>query len=60
MCLANIYQGKNEPKLIMKEIAYLKVDGEHIEVENLAGEVKILQARIKEIDFMNSDIIVEK
>jgi predicted RNA-binding protein len=60
MCLANIYQRGNGGKLFMKEIAYLKVDGEHIEVENLAGEVKILQARIKEIDFMNSDIIVEK
>ncbi len=58
MCLANIYRRGNGGKLITKEIAYLKVDGDQIEVENLAGESKILQGRIKEIDFMNSDIIV--
>jgi len=60
MCLANIYQSENGTKLIIKEIAYLKVDGDQIKVENLAGESRVLQGRIKEIDFMNSDIIVEE
>jgi predicted RNA-binding protein len=60
MCLANIYRRGNGGKLIIKDIAYLKVDGDQIEVENLAGESKILQGRIKEIDFMNSDIIVDE
>ena len=60
MCLANIYRHGNGGKLIIKDIAYLKVDGDQIEVENLAGESKILQGRIKEIDFMNSDIIVDE
>lgn len=46
--------------MIAKEIAYLEFDGNHIEVVNLSGETKVLQRRIKEIDFMNSDIIVER
>jgi len=28
--------------------------------ENLAGESEVMQAKIREIDFMNSDVIVEK
>ena len=60
MCLANIYQGGNGAKLITKEIAYLRVDGDQIEIENLAGESKTLRAKISEIDFMNSDVFVDE
>jgi predicted RNA-binding protein len=58
MCLANIYQRGKGGKLLIKDVAYLKVDGDQIEVENLAGESKSLQAKINEIDFMNSDVFV--
>ena len=60
MCLANIYQNENGGKLITKDIAYLKIAGDQIEVMDLAGQTSIVPGRIKEIDFMNSDIIVEK
>jgi predicted RNA-binding protein len=60
MCLANIYQCGNGGKLIIKGIAYLKVDGNRIEMENLAGESKSLRAKINEIDFMNSDVFVDE
>jgi predicted RNA-binding protein len=60
MCLANIYQRGNGSKLIIKDVAYLKVDGNQVEVENLAGESKMLRAKINAIDFMNSDIFVDK
>jgi predicted RNA-binding protein len=60
MCLANIYRRGNGGKLIIKKIVYLKVDGNQIEVENLAGESKILRAKINKIDFMNSDIFVDE
>ena len=56
MCLANIYQSGIGGELITKEIAYLKVDGNKIEMENLTGESKKLRAKINEIDFMNSDV----
>ena len=60
MCLADIYQNGRASKLLMKSVAYLKIDGNRIVAENLTGETKVIQAKIKEIDFMNSDIIVEK
>jgi predicted RNA-binding protein len=59
MCLANIYERGNEAKLIVKDVAYLKVDTNQIEMENLAGESKTLRAKISEIDFMNSDVFVD-
>jgi len=60
MCLANIYQRGKGGKLLMKDIAYLKVDGDQIEMESLAGESKSLRAKINEIDFMNSDVFVDE
>jgi predicted RNA-binding protein len=44
----------------MKDIAYLKVDGNQIEMENLAGKSRSLRAKINEIDFMNSDVFVDE
>jgi predicted RNA-binding protein len=60
MCLANIYRRGNGGKILIKDIAYLKVDGNQIEVENLAGESRSLRAKINEIDFMNSDVFVDE
>jgi len=60
MCLANIYQRGKGGKLLMRDIAYLKVDGDQIEMESLAGESKSLRAKINEIDFMNSDVFVDE
>jgi len=60
MCLADIYQNGRVSKLLIKSVAYLKIDGNRIVAENLTGETEVIQAKIKEIDFMNSDIIVEK
>jgi len=60
MCLADIYQNGRAGKLLIKSVAYLKIDGNRIVTENLTGETDVMQAKIKEIDFMNSDIIVEE
>ena len=60
MCPANIYQNSRAGKPLIKSVAYLKIDGNRIVTENLTGETDVMQAKIKEIDFMNSDIIVEE
>jgi len=60
MCLANIYQSGRAGKPLVESVAYLRINGNRIVVENLTGETEIIQAKIKEIDFMNSDIIVEE
>ena len=60
MCLANIYQSGRVDKPLIKSVAYLRLDGNRIVAENLAGETEIMRAKITEIDFMNSDIVVEE
>jgi len=60
MCLANIRQNGKVGKPLIKSVAYLKIDGNQIVTENLKGETEIMQAKIMEIDFMNSDIFVDK
>lgn len=60
MCLANIYQNGKASKPLIKSVAYLRIDGNQIVAENLAGESKSLRAKINEIDFMNSDVFVDE
>jgi len=45
---------------ILTEVAYLKLDGNQIEVEILLGESKVFKGKIKEIDFLNSKIVMEE
>ena len=60
MCLAKAYAGSdNEKKLLMEEIASLKVEGSKLLVTTLFGEQREIEAGIKEINFMDSSIILE-
>ena len=61
MCLAKAYIGKKEEgDLLMEEIASIKVEDGKLLVTSLFGEQKEVAARIREIDFKTSDIILEK
>jgi predicted RNA-binding protein len=61
MCLAKAYIGKKEEKgLLMEEIASIKVEDGKLLVTSLFGEKKEIAARIREIDFKSSDVILEK
>ena len=60
MCLANVYQNTRTGEPVMKSVAYLRVDGNQVVAETLMGESQIVQGRITQIDFMNSDVIVEE
>ena len=61
MCLAKAYIGKKEEgDLLMEEIASIKVEDGKLLVTSLFGEQKEVAARIREIDFKASDIILEK
>ena len=60
MCLAKAYVGvNNEKELLMEEIASLKAKDGKLLVTTLFGEQKEIEARIREIDFMASSIILE-
>lgn len=60
MCLAKAYiGGKGDDKLMMEEIASIKVEDGKLLIATLFGEKKEIAARIKEIDFKSSNIILE-
>jgi len=61
MCLAKAYIGeKGENELLMEEIASIKAEDDKLLLTTLFGEKKEISARIREIDFKSSDIILEK
>ena len=61
MCLAKAYLGaKDNNELVMEEIASIKEENGKLIVTSLFGETKEIVARIREIDFKSSDIILEK
>ncbi|MBA7632797.1 hypothetical protein ES703_40351 [subsurface metagenome] len=61
MCLAKAYMGgKGGNELLMEEIASIKAEDGKLLVMSLFGEKKEIAARIREIDFKSSSIILEK
>ncbi|MDY6892410.1 MAG: CooT family nickel-binding protein [Chloroflexota bacterium] len=60
MCLAAAYQGVESDGAIMQEVAHVRIDGMRVELETLFGDSKVVEGRIREIDFMNSKIFIEK
>ncbi len=60
MCLAAAYQGTQSDQPILQEIAHMTLDGNVIELETLFGEKKVLQGKLKEIDFMESRITIDE
>jgi len=60
MCLAKVYMsGDREKELLVDEIATLKNGDGRLTVKTLFGEEKEIEGTIREIDFMNSSIILE-
>ncbi len=61
MCLAKAYLGgKGEEEFLMEEIASIKAEDGKLLVMSLFGEKKEIAARIREIDFKSSRVILEK
>lgn len=61
MCLAKVLMKSNDAEqLIMKDIALIKVEDNKITISSIFGEQKEIEATIKEINFLNSSIILEK
>jgi predicted RNA-binding protein len=61
MCLAKAYLGTDgEKELLIEEIASLKTGDGKLLLTTLFGEQREIEASIKEIDFRNSSILLEK
>ncbi len=59
MCLAAAYQSRESDQPILQEVAHVRIDGNRVELETLFGDRKVLQGEIREIDFVNSKLIIE-
>ncbi|MCK4416828.1 MAG: CooT family nickel-binding protein [Candidatus Latescibacteria bacterium] len=60
MCVASAYlKQRDQEKLLMEEIALIRVEGESLYLKSIFGEEKSVPARIKEIDFVTSKIVLE-
>ena len=62
MCLAKVYVGGQNKKeeMIMEEVTSVKVADGKLLVSTLFGEKKEIAARIKEIDFRASRLVLGK
>ena len=60
MCMAKLYEAEEVDRPIAEDIARLTIADRQVEVETLFGEKKIFQGRVRQIDFLKSQIQLEK
>ncbi len=60
MCMAKLYEAKEGDKPILEDIARLIIANRRVEVETLFGEKKVFQGKVRQIDFLKSQIQLEK
>jgi len=60
MCMAKLYEAKEGDKPILEDIARVVIADRQVEVETLFGEKKVFQGKVRQIDFLKSQIQLEK
>jgi predicted RNA-binding protein len=60
MCMAKLYEAKEGDKPILEDIARMTIADRRVEVETLFGEKKVFQGKVRQIDFLKSQIQLEK
>jgi len=60
MCMAKLYEAKEGDKPILEDIARLIIADRQVEVETLFGEKRVFQGKVRQIDFLKSQIQLEK
>ena len=60
MCMAKLYEAKEGDKPIVENIARLIIADRQVEVETLFGERKVFRGKVRQIDFLKSQIQLEK
>jgi len=58
--MAKLYEAKEGDKPILEDIARLTIADRRLEVETLFGEKRIFQGKVRQIDFLKSQIQLEK
>jgi predicted RNA-binding protein len=60
MCLAKVYEAREDNKPILEDIAHMVIDGDRVEVETLFGEKRVFHGKVRQVDFLNSRVQLEK
>jgi predicted RNA-binding protein len=60
MCMAKLYEAKEGDKPILEDIARLIIADRQVEVETLFGERKVFRGKVRQIDFLKSQIQLEQ
>ena len=60
MCMAKLYEAKEGDKPILEDIARLTIADRRVEVETLFGERKVFHGKVRQIDFLKSQIQLEE
>jgi len=60
MCMAKLYEAKEGDKPILEDIARLIIADRRVEVETLFGEKRVFQGKVRQIDFLKSQIQLEE
>jgi len=61
MCLAKVYlKEKDEKELVLESVAFVQIEDKQIRLATIFGERKEIEAGIKEIDFQNASVILER
>ena len=58
--MAKLYEAKEGDKPILENIARLTIADGQVEVETLFGEKKVFRGKVRQIDFLKSQIQLEK
>jgi len=58
--MAKLYEAKEGDKPILEDIARLIIADRQVEVETLFGEKKVFRGKVRQIDFLKSQIQLEK
>jgi predicted RNA-binding protein len=61
MCLAKAYlEEKGQKELLLQEVALIEIEDKRLRLSTIFGEEKEIEANIKQIDFQNSNVILER
>jgi predicted RNA-binding protein len=58
--MAKLYEAKEGDKPILEDIARMTIADRRVEVETLFGEKRVFQGKVRQVDFLKSQIQLEK
>ncbi len=58
--MAKLYEAKEGDKPILEDIARMMIADRQVEVETLFGEKRVFQGKVRQIDFLKSQIQLER